>query len=55
MHVVGHEHVGVDGAAVLLGVQRQPMQIELVVLLRIEASRAVVAALHDVQWDINEV
>src|SRR6266850_2069053 len=53
MHVIRHQHVRVDRAAIVLGVAPQPVQIEPVILLREEARRAVVAALDDVQRHIT--
>src|SRR5229473_3788611 len=53
MHVIGHQHVRVDRAAIVLGVELQPVQIEPIILLRVEARRAVVAALEDVQRHIT--
>src|SRR5436853_7045896 len=49
MHVIRHQHVRVDRAAIVLGVEPQPVQIEPIILLRVEARRAVVAPLDDEQ------
>src|SRR5216684_4088912 len=53
MYVIGHQHVRVDRAAIVLGVELQPVQIEPIILLRVETRRAVVAALEDVQRHIT--
>jgi hypothetical protein len=53
MHVIRHQHVRVDRAAIVLGVELQPVQIEPIILLRVEARRAVVAALEDMQRHIT--
>jgi hypothetical protein len=52
--VVGHQHVGVDGAAEFVGKLVEVVQVELVVLLGMEADRAIVAALDDVPGDAGE-
>ena len=49
MHMIGHEHVRMNGAAELLGKLRQVMKIQPVVLRGEEARRAVIAPLDDVQ------
>ncbi len=48
MYVVGHQHVGVDGAAKLGGEFLQIMQVELEVFFGVKAHGTVVAALDDV-------
>jgi len=55
MHVVGHEHEGVNVAAVLVGALLQAVEIEAVVGLRGEGDLPVVAALHDVLRQAGEV
>src|SRR2546427_986002 len=54
MHVIRHQHVRVDRAPIVLGVELQPMQIEPIILLGVEARRAVVAALEDEQRHITK-
>ena len=54
MHVIGHEHVGVDGTTEALGQFSQEIQIEAIIVIREEAHRAVVAALDDVPGDAGE-
>jgi hypothetical protein len=51
VHVVGHQHVGVDGAAVLLSLFFQRVQIPPIVLLSVETGRAIIPALDDVPSD----
>ena len=48
MHVIGHQHVGMDGATELGGEFLKGMQVELLILPGIETDRAIVAALDDV-------
>ena len=48
MHVIGHQHVGMDGATELGGEFLKGMQVELVILPGIATDRAIVAALDDV-------
>ncbi len=55
VHVVRHEHVGVQVAAVLVRALPEPVQIEAIVLLRKEAGLPVVAALHYVQRNLREI
>lgn len=55
MHVIGHQCIGVQGAAVLAERLVQPVQIGEVVLFGKEAGRTVVAALHNVQGNAVEV
>src|SRR5258708_35033357 len=54
MHVIRHQHVRVARAAIVLGVELQPVQIEPIILLRVETRRAVVAALEDEQRHITK-
>lgn len=51
VHVIGHEHVRVDGAAEALREFAQVVPVEEVVFLGEEAHATVVAALDDVQRD----
>lgn len=51
MHMVGHHHIGMDGAAELAGELLQIMQIELKILFSIKTYRAVIATLDDVSRD----
>jgi hypothetical protein len=44
--MMGHQHVGVDGATALLRVLLEPVEIHPVVLLGKEARLAIVAALN---------
>ena len=48
MHVIGHQHVGMDGSTEFGGEFLKGMQVELVTLFGIETDRAIVAALEDV-------
>ncbi len=48
VHVVGHEHIGMQRTAEAQGEFFQKMQIETVVIFDKETHRAVVAALYDV-------
>ena len=52
--MIGHEHVRMNGAAIFLGVDVQPMEIELIVLIGEEAGRPIVAALDDMQRQIGQ-
>lgn len=52
--MIGHQYVGVNGAAKFGGKFLKVMQVELVILLGIETNRAVVAALDDVPRDIGD-
>ncbi len=54
IRVVGHQYVGVDGAAELIGELLEVLKVELVVLFRVETDRAIVAALDDVPRDAGE-
>lgn len=51
MHVIGHQHKGVQFALVLAKCFAQPVQIGGVVFLGKEARLAIVPALYDVQWN----
>ena len=51
--MVGHENVGVNVAAALVGVLPQPVEIKAVIFIRIKARLPVVAPLDDVQWDVR--
>jgi hypothetical protein len=55
MHVIGHEHVGVQGTTRFLQGRIEPVQIAVVVLVGKEARFAVAAALNDVQRYAIEV
>jgi len=54
MHVIGHQHIGVNGATMLGGDRDEPVAIADVVLLAIEDRFAVVAPLDDVQGLIGK-
>ena len=49
MHMIGHQHIGVDGQALLLGGFPQTAEVKPVILVRREDRLPVVAALDDVQ------
>ena len=49
MHVIGHQHIGMDSAIVSPGRFGEPVAIEGVIFVRKENGFAVVAALDDVQ------
>jgi hypothetical protein len=55
MHVVGHQHVGVQRALGLAERFPQPMQVVAVILLAEETGLAIVAALHNVQRNAIEM
>lgn len=52
--MVGHENVGVNVAASLVGVLAQPVEIKAVIVIRIKAGLAVVASLDDVLRDVGQ-
>ena len=54
MYVVGHQHVGMDGATELVGELFDVLQVELVVLFAVETDRAVIATLDDVPGNAGE-
>jgi hypothetical protein len=49
VYMIGHQHIGVDGAAAIASRLFEPMEVALIVLLGKEAWLAVDAALNDVQ------
>src|SRR5579872_2976369 len=49
MHVVGHQHIGMDQAAILGRGVAKPVAIPCIILLAKENRRAVIAALDHVQ------
>jgi hypothetical protein len=55
MHVVGHEHIRVQRALVLIDGCPQPMEIELEILVVKKARGAIVTALHKVKRHIIEL
>ena len=52
--MVGHENVGVNVAASLVGVLPQPVEIKALIFIRIKANLPVVAPLDDVQRDVRQ-
>jgi hypothetical protein len=52
--MVGHQNIGMDGAAAIASRFFKPMEVALVVLLGKEAGLAIDAALNDVQRVIGE-
>jgi hypothetical protein len=52
--MVGHQHIGVDGAAKFFGELFEVVKVALVVLLRLETDRAIIAALNDVPRNTGE-
>ena len=48
VYMIGHQHIGVHGAAELVGKLFQVLQVELVILFSMKADGAIVAALDDV-------
>jgi hypothetical protein len=54
MNVVGHEHVGMNHAAVLRRLLPQGVQVLAVIVIGVETGRPVVAALDDVPRDTGE-
>ena len=52
--MVGHENVGVNVAAALVGVLPQPVEIKAVVFIRIKARLPVVAPLDNVKRDVRQ-
>jgi hypothetical protein len=55
MHVIGHQHIGVQCAVGRNQRRPQPVHVAVVILVRKEAGLAVVTALHDVQRQAVEV
>lgn len=51
MHVVGHQYVGVNGAAKFGGKFFKVMQVGLVILFGMKTRRTIITALDDVPWD----
>ena len=49
MHMIGHQHIGVDGATMGSGGSDEPVAIADIVILAIEDRLAVIAALDHVQ------
>ena len=54
MYVVGHQHIGVNRAACLVGIFLEPVQVEALVLIGDEADLTVIASLDDMQGDMGE-
>lgn len=54
MHVVGHQHVGMNPTARFVGVFGQPIPIKTVILVGKKAGLTVVAALDQVEWHIRQ-
>jgi hypothetical protein len=54
MNVVGHQCIGMDAATNLASVLGQPFKIEAVILVREEASLAVVSALDQVEGNARQ-
>ena len=54
MHVIRHQHIGMDGATGALRAQSQLVEIEKIVVIREETGLAVVAALDDVKRNIGK-
>ena len=52
--MVGHQHVGVNGATELVGKLFKIVQLELIILCALETDRAVIAALEDVPVNAGE-
>jgi len=55
MHVVGHECVGMNSAAVFVGTLFEPMQVAVVIVFAKEGCRTVVPTLHDVLRVPNQI
>lgn len=55
MHVVGHEHIGVQAATAFLERLAQPVAVSKVVVISKEAGIAVVSALDYVQRNTSQV
>jgi hypothetical protein len=55
MHVIGHQDIGVDGAAVLVSGTPERVEIKGVVRYVKKAGMAVVATLQDMLWDAGKV
>ena len=53
--MVSHQHVSVQRAPRFRKCYTQPVQVTAVVVLGKEARLAIVAALHDVQWNTIEM
>jgi hypothetical protein len=52
--MIGHQHIGMDGAAEALGLFGQVVEVAAVVFLSVKAHRAVVATLDDVPGDAGD-
>jgi hypothetical protein len=55
MHVVGHQDVGMDRAAVFPSAFTQTVEVEEVIFLGEEGRLSIIAALDDVLRDIDQV
>lgn len=53
MNVVGHQHIGMDGAAVIGSRFLQPMEVAVIVLLGEETRLPIDAALHEVLGQVG--
>jgi hypothetical protein len=53
VHVVGHQHIGMNAAACLVGVPGQSVQVVAVIFVGEEAGLPVIAALDDVERDVG--
>ena len=47
MDMIGHQHVGVDGNAVIIRRFLEPVQVAIIIIVGKEAGRAVIAPLDD--------
>jgi hypothetical protein len=53
MHMIGHEHIGVQGAVAFVQCFAQPMAVRRIVFFTEKTGVAIMAALNDVQRHIG--
>ena len=54
MHVIGHQHIGVDRAALFPGRLRQPAEVAAAIPVVEEHRLPIIAALHDMDRQVRE-
>jgi hypothetical protein len=55
MDMIGHQHIGMDGAAMLLGTFVEPVQVDGIIFVVEERRLTTIAALDDVSGDARQI
>jgi hypothetical protein len=55
VNMIGHQHVGMDGAAMLLGTFVEPVQVDGIIFVAEERRLTTIAALDDVSGDARQI